>query len=204
MSKIDELDGVRGVGSKGNPQVQAYQENMRMEADKKMTLHRMAEKFGLDANVLVSSGVEPQHLKQMIQEISGSNGSTEFNGEKKEALYAKLGYNIDGLAVNVATHIGSAKGTDTGSGGSFGGSGRGDNLNAISLITSKAPENIFSFSPALNRIAKRLDNIGISMTDDMKKALQNLEDYEPASLKTLSQKIMTLDKAQIEKEMDLL
>lgn len=192
MSKIEEVEGVK---SKGNPQVRAYQENQRMEAEKKMTLHKMAEKFGLDANMIVNSGVEPSQLKEMIMEVNGNNGSTEFNGEKKGTLYAKLGYNIDGQAVNVATHIGAAKGQDSGSNDSFGGGERDQVQHVKGLMSHEAPPVLFS-SFALNKISKTLENWGISITEDMKQVLEKMDENDPKSTMELAKKLPRMNMSE--------
>ena len=81
----------------------------------------------------------------------GNNGSTEFNGEKKQTLYAKLGYNIDGMAVstNYLKETGSADTSRDGSGGGTGsgGSSKGDSMSMLSdkLPKGKVQENISLF-----------------------------------------------------------
>jgi hypothetical protein len=165
MSKIEETEG---VGSKGNSQVQQYQDNQRAEADKKMILHRVAEKFGLDANMIVNSGVEPHQLKEIIKDVLGNNGSTEFNGEKKQAVYAQLGYNIDGKNINVGSHIAEAKGQGSGGSNNDNSGTKGDFVEKAKLHSASVDPLALAFpdfksKQQVGRVANAYQKAGVEM-----------------------------------------
>jgi hypothetical protein len=138
---IEEIENVKNTGT-GNAQVEAYRETQRIEAEKKMILTKVAEKYGLNPDMIIKSGVEPHQLKEFIKEAIGNNGSTEFNGEKKQSLYAKLGYNIDGLAVSASSYIKEASKSDTGSdsGGNSSNSGGGSKGDSVQMVSENLPK----------------------------------------------------------------
>jgi hypothetical protein len=192
MSKIEETDKATG---KGNAQVKAYQENQHMEAERKMTLHRMSEKYGLDANMIVNSGVEPHQLKEIIKEAMGNDGSGEFSGEKKQAVYAKLGYNIDGMAINVGSHISKAKGQDSGGNDTQSGGNKDQVSHVKGLMSHDAPPLLFN-SLALNKISQTLSSWGITITNDVKEVLEKMDENDPKATMELAKKLPRLNREE--------
>lgn len=163
-------DIVDGVGpKKGNAQVEAYALKQSIEANNKLLLHEVAKKFGLDANILIKSGVEPPQLKQFITEVNGNDGSTKFNGEQKQALYAKLGYNLDGQAINVGSHISEAKGQGSGESDNSGTGGSSKDFVAKARLHSATVDPLalafpdFKTKQQVGRVASAYQKAGVEM-----------------------------------------
>lgn len=63
-------------------------------------------------------------------------------------------------------------------------------------------DNVFSFNPAINRIAKRLESLGVTLTSNVREALENILDNDPKEFKQLSQKLQTMNRDDVKNELN--
>lgn len=169
--KIDELDG-----SSGSSRNKAYAMAQMMREK-----HLLAQKTNNnEANQLVDKSTADDEQTVGTSSFNDADGSQVIDRSK-----------------HVSASSGSESGSDSGTGS---GSGGRDQLTTITGLTSsdKAP-TLFSFSPAINKIAKRLSALGIEISDHLKKALEKLEDEDPSALKALANKIQGLDRESVKK-----
>lgn len=211
MCAIDALDGVKKKG--GNAAIANFASTQSFKAEDKMIAYEKIKKE------FISQGMPPEKAikaaEKAIKELAGNsaNSGVKTNNNKDEAIGTSRQErertegptNADGTAVT-ANNIRTGDQTNTdGNNDNMSGGNRSDSVELAkaakesSSIDAKDPT--ISFNPALRRIAKRLEALGVTITPNIRKALEALEENDPRSLKTLSDKMQNMDRTDVQSEM---
>lgn len=211
MCAIDALDGVK---KKGNSVIANFAANQASKAEDKMMVYEKAKAELMSQGVPESKAIKI--AEKMIKEMAGAsaNSGMKTNNDKdstigtskQERERTEGETNIEGklkTEKNIETGKQSNAGNDS---DNMAGSGRpSDSLEiakaAKEVISADSAANSFSFNPAIKRIAKRLEALGVTLTPNIRKALEALEEDDPRSLKFLSEKLQTMNRVDVQSEM---
>ncbi len=210
MCAIEALDGVK---KKVNPAVANFAANQSIQADNKMMAYEIKKKE------LIASGMPPEKASKMANEyiktlgtsVNSTNNKTDttVGTSRQERERTEGATNVDGTAVtahNIRT--GDSTNTQGNNDSNMGGDRSTDKLDVENRVrefqessTIDKTDLTKSFNPALRRIAKRLEFLTVTLTPQIRKALESLEENDPRSLKPLAEKLERMNKPDVLAEM---
>lgn len=204
------IEGLEGVKSKNNAGSNFAVKQASQAIDK------MAVYDAKKAELMKQGIPEPKAIKmaeQYLKDMAGAsaNSGVKTNNDKdstigtsrQERERTEGATNVDGTAVT-ANNIRTGDQTNTdGNQDNMTGGGKSDTVELAKAAKEShaVSANLFSFNPALNRIAKRLEMLGVTLTEHIKKGLESLEDSDPKALKNLSEKMQGMSRSDVQTEL---